>query len=64
MQDSEFLTLNEVTRLLNLTKTTAWRLTKTGKLKSYKFGKNIRIKQTALQEFIERSAAVVSSQIK
>ena len=51
--DDSFLTLNEVADLLRVSKLTVWRYVDAGKLPAYKFGRDLRIKKTELEVFIE-----------
>ncbi len=46
--DDKLLTREEVCKLLNITKTTLWKLTKNGKYKSYGVGNRILYKKSEL----------------
>jgi putative molybdopterin biosynthesis protein len=52
MQD-DLLTLSEVAERLRLSKLTVWRYVKEGRLPAYKIGRDLRIKSSELETYIE-----------
>lgn len=47
------MTLAEVASVLRVSKITVWRYTESGKLPAYKFGRDLRVKKSELETFIE-----------
>ncbi|WKZ27744.1 MAG: helix-turn-helix domain-containing protein [Candidatus Dojkabacteria bacterium] len=54
MTDDTYLTIEEVAEKLKVAYITVYRWVRTGQLKSVKAGKQHRIKQTDLDNFLER----------
>jgi putative molybdopterin biosynthesis protein len=52
---NDLLTVNEVSRVMNCSEQKVRKLIKTGVLKSYRIGRQIRIKKTDLINFIENN---------
>jgi putative molybdopterin biosynthesis protein len=50
--ESNFYTVEEVSKKLKITKLSIYRYIKSGKLKAYRIGKNIRISEENLNKFI------------
>ena len=53
MMDDSFLTLIEVADRLRVSRLTVWRYVNAGHLPAYKFGRDLRIKKSELEVFIE-----------
>ncbi len=53
LQAKEFLSIKEACRLLGVSRTTMWRLTKTGRIKTAKMGRRIIIKKDDLKELFK-----------
>lgn len=51
--ENEFLTRDEVCKLLNLNKTSLWKHTKAGKLKSYGIGNRVLYKKCEVLEAVK-----------
>jgi len=49
----DYLTVEDVIRILKISRTTAYALVHSGKLKSYKIGRLVRIKSQDLGHFVE-----------
>jgi excisionase family DNA binding protein len=52
----EWLTYEQATRLVGLGRTTLWRLTNSGEIKSARVGRALRINRTSLLAYMERCA--------
>lgn len=50
---NEYLTIEEVTKILKVSRTTVYNWMNSGKLKFYKVGRLVRIKSEDLKKFIE-----------
>ncbi len=50
---NEYLTIEEVTKILKVSRTTVYTWMKSGELKTYKLGKLVRIKREDLERFIQ-----------
>lgn len=48
-----FLSVNEVSEMLGITRVTLWKFTKTGKIPGYRIGKIVRYKLSDVQEAIK-----------
>lgn len=57
MDKHNFYTVNETAELLKLSHLTIWRYIKSGKLPAYKLGRDWRIKESDLEEFLESRRA-------
>lgn len=53
--DKELLTIDDLCKILDIGRTTAYRLIKTKKIKSGKLGNKIRITRKALVEYISNT---------
>lgn len=53
MNDIKIYTLDEMTNILKVARKTMYSFIKNGKLKAFKVGRDWRITETALNEFIE-----------
>lgn len=53
LMDESFFTLKEVAELLRVSKLTVRRYVKAGSLPAYKLGRDLRIKKSELEVFIE-----------
>ena len=53
-------TTEEVAKMLSLSKMSVYRYIKAGKLSAYKVGRDFRISQKALQQFLNQSSIVAS----
>ena len=51
---SDFVTVKEIRRRLDLSHTHAYELLYDGKIPYYRFGKSIRVKRSDFEEYIER----------
>lgn len=51
----EFLTVEEVARILKVNKMTIYRYIKAGKIVAYRVGKDLRISKKELESFLRRS---------
>ena len=49
----QFLSINEVSEMLSITRVTLWKLTKTGKIKGYRIGGNVRYKMSDIQDAVK-----------
>jgi excisionase family DNA binding protein len=49
----EYLTVEEIMRILKVSRTTAYEYIHSGRLKSYKVGRLVRIREIDLKKFIE-----------
>ena len=56
--DIEWLNTNETARRLGITARTLYRFIDDGKIPAYRFGRVIRLKESEVAEFIERSRIV------
>jgi excisionase family DNA binding protein len=56
--DIEWLNTNETARRLGITPRTLYRFIDDGKIPAYRFGRVIRLKESEVAEFIERSRIV------
>lgn len=53
---SEWLTYRESEVYAGLSRTTLWRLVKSGRIRVARIGKAVRIQRSSLEEFLRRSA--------
>lgn len=53
--NSELLTIDDICNELHIGKSTAYKLTKTGKIKSKKIGKHILTTKSSLSEYIKKT---------
>ena len=53
----EWLTYEQANRLVGLGRTTLWRLTSSGEIKSARVGRAVRINRTSLLAYMERCCA-------
>lgn len=51
----EFLTVEEIAKILKVTKMTIYRYIKAGKLTAYKIGKDFRISKETLDNFLKQA---------
>lgn len=54
LQAKDFLSVEDVCRLFGVSRTTVWRLCKTGKLRSVKIGRKRFIKRSAIDKLFEQ----------
>jgi excisionase family DNA binding protein len=54
---SENLTIAEIMRILHVSRTSAYGYSRSGRLKSYKIGRLVRVKTKDLKRFVERSGS-------
>lgn len=57
--NEEFYTLHEVADLLKISYMTVFRWVKAGKLEAYQIGKQYRVKQSTLDNFLEKKKVKV-----
>lgn len=55
MIEEKFYTVDEIAEILKVNPMTVYRWIKAGKLKSYKAGRNFRIKKGDLDKFLEQN---------
>jgi excisionase family DNA binding protein len=53
MDDTKYLTLEQVSKLLGVSKRTVMRQIKAGRLKAFKVGRSLRFEEEAIQEYIK-----------
>jgi len=53
MDDTKYLTLEQVSQLLGVSKRTVMRQIKAGRLKAFKVGRSLRFEEGAIQEYIK-----------
>lgn len=53
MDDTKYLTLEQVSKLLGVSKRTIMRQIKAGRLKAFKVGRSLRFEKEAIQEYIK-----------
>lgn len=53
----EMLTINEVIKILKISRSTLYRYMERGTIKHYKFGKSVRFKKSDIKRFIEEHKA-------
>lgn len=56
MQMNDILTIPEVARYLKLSKSKVYYLVQQGKIPHIKIGRNVRIKESELQQWLEQNA--------
>lgn len=52
----EYMGLREIERYCGLSRTTIWRLSKTGELRVLRVGRSVRVRRVDLDGYLERNA--------
>lgn len=55
MQDKEFMTVEDVSKLLKVSRMTVYRWIKAGKLTGYKVGRSYLFKKEDINDFVEKN---------
>ena len=53
MDDTKYLTLEQVAKLLGVSERTVMRQIKAGRLKAFKVGRSLRFEEDAIQEYVK-----------
>jgi excisionase family DNA binding protein len=62
IMNTNFLTVIEIASILKISKALAYRLIANGEIPSIRFGRTVRVKTEALDEFIEKNSSTSISQ--